>query len=189
MTVRFWSSWLGLSLTALGCSEPPAPRAPTSVESADLVAEAHKRLVRGETLLAEQYFVTAWRQGTPGRRVLPALLGICLRNHRQSAALHYVDRALLEEPAEPRLLELAAVLEYDIGRKESALFRLRELWAAEELPGRLWYLLGELEAELGDRNAARVALRRYLESAPHGRHRLAARRLLSTLEPSAEDES
>lgn len=145
------------------------------------MAEAQRRLARGETLLAEQYFVSAWTRGAATREVLPGLLTICLRDQRHSAALHYVDRALREEPGEPRLIELAALLEYDIGRRESALYRLRELAETQALPTQLLYFLGELEADFGDPSSARVALEAYLEAVPGGAHRLSARRLLARL--------
>lgn len=166
-----------------------AVHAPSSVVSPDsagtehaawLFAQGTAAAARGDSVRAEQYLTLARDRGYPAKRVLPALLKICLGSSRLRAALDYAEPHLRQHPEQDALRFLVANIHVGLGQPDEALAELGHLTDRNPQFERAYLLRALLLAER-DVTAAIEALRTYLDLAPRGEHAAEARGRLSEL--------
>lgn len=165
---------IAVSLSLAACAAPQSgplfPEGPPS--SAQFLAQAQSYERQGDTVRAEQYYLSAWESGAATSEVLPRLLHVCVQGARLENALLHMSRARRELPADPALHLLHVELLRSLDRKLEALHEASILAQEAAAPGEIFFTLALLELDVaGDEEAARSSLETYLERAPEGRHR------------------
>jgi tetratricopeptide (TPR) repeat protein len=145
-----------------------------SLEELEQRGEAFAAL--GDLTRAEQYLSAALNQGADVRRVLPALVHVCIEAGRYRAAGEYLRAHMLEDPDNSRLHLLYGLLEASVGDRTVA---LREYDAAlrahPDDPDAHYALAILLRDAVGDAAGADAHFREYLRLVPKGKHAPEAR--------------
>jgi predicted Zn-dependent protease len=170
------------ALGALACGGPAArPEQPvrdplSTVTPEQLYQHGLFLIGQGDYVRAEQYLAAALDRGYPEARVVPSLVGACVRGSRLSAALGYAEPYLERNPGDWPLRLLVATIRMGLGDVETAHRELLRVTADHpEQPGG-YYMLAVLERDaLADPAAAREHFHRYLELDPDGEHASEAR--------------
>jgi tetratricopeptide (TPR) repeat protein len=195
------SASLALALVT-GCGGPSvevqtsSPATASDPLDAIPAAELFRRGVilgrHGDFVRAEQYLLAARNRGFDEDRVIPALMEVCVRASRLSAALGYAEPYLESHPAQWPLRILVGSIHLGLGQLSDARRHLerairdgattREGEARPE-PAEAHYLLGIVMREQSEIIEARVHFARYAELEPEGTHSEEVRAILAEPEP------
>lgn len=136
----------------------------------------------GDLWRAEQYLVASMERGKPRNEVVPTLVQICIALQRFSAALHYAEPVILEQPEHWQLRRVVGSLYHGLGRVEEAREAFHLVLQTEPNDPMTHYFLGMLYVEdLSDVQTGDPLLARYIELSPEGQHAAEVRALLRRL--------
>jgi tetratricopeptide (TPR) repeat protein len=173
---------IGCAVALLGCgraggvptASDPATRRNQTIE--ELEQRGLAFAVVGDLTRAEQYLSAALSQGADVRRVLPALVHVCIESGRYRAAGEYLRAYMREDPDNSKLHLLYGLLEASVGDRAVA---LREYDAAlrahPDDPDTHFALAILLRDGVGDAAGADAHFREYLRLVPQGAHAPEAR--------------
>lgn len=195
------SASLALVLTS-GCGGPSvevqtsSPATASDPLDAIPAAELFRRGVilgrHGDFVRAEQYLLAARNRGFDEDRVIPALMEVCVRASRLSAALGYAEPYLESHPAQWPLRILVGSIHLGLGQLTDARRHLERAirdggtngeGQAHAEPAEAHYLLGIVMREQSEIVEARVHFARYAELEPEGTHSEEVRAILAEPEP------
>ena len=135
--MRFITVTIGmLVLLGTGCASAPPTRASVHNHDARNVPgrvefdTAETFAARGDFVRAEQYFVSALRNGYPAKVVIVKLLRVCLASSRPRAALSYAQLYLLDHPEAWSLRYLLATLHAALDQPDAARSELERVLQA-----------------------------------------------------------
>lgn len=176
-------------LLIAACAGGPTRQAPAAIppqgaaleQARFLLDQGQRYASEGDLVRAEQYLVSALEAGAPRKRVLSALLRVCVESRRYRVALQYVEDALGMDPYDSQLRFLAGSLQAATGDVTRAREQLTR--AADELRTQpeVQYSVAVFSRDLGqDPSAADHYFRKYLDLAPLGPHAAEARNALLT---------
>ncbi|GAB4200389.1 MAG: hypothetical protein OHK0013_11370 [Sandaracinaceae bacterium] len=167
----------------LGCGGPsvevrastststPPPDPLESVTPEELYRRGVVLSQHGDFVRAEQYLLAARGRGFDERRVIPALMEVCVRASRLSAAIGYAEPYLESHPDEWALRILIGSIHLGLGHLAEARAHLeRALRDGQPEPAEAHYLLGHVLREQAELLEARHHFARYAELEPHGVH-------------------
>jgi tetratricopeptide (TPR) repeat protein len=166
---------------ALGCGGPSvevqearAAQAPDPLDSVT-PEELFRRGVllsqHGDFVRAEQYLLAARGRGFDERRVIPALMEVCVRASRLSAAIGYAEPYLESHPDEWALRILIGSIHLGLGHLAEARLHLeRALRDGRPEPAEAHYLLAHVLREQAELRESRRHFERYAELEPSGAH-------------------
>lgn len=193
---------LCLGLPVIGCGGPgvevQTSSPATAADPLDAIdpAELFRRGVvlgrHGDFVRAEQYLLAARNRGHDEDRVIPALMEVCVRASRLSAALGYAEPYLESHPQQWPLRILVGSIHLGLGQLGDARTHLeravRDGAAARAAegqpePAEAHYLLGIVMREQADIVDARAHFARYAELEPEGTHAEEVRAILAEPEP------
>ena len=182
--------WMCGLVMVLGCAAPGVQRGSATAGaaaelSADQLVEVADVLAQhGETVRAEQYYVSAIQRGAPRARVLPALLRLYVRDGQYRLAIEHVEDQLRREPRDTTLRLLLGTLYTATGQVREAVASYERVLEREPRLAEAHYALATVlyEAQV-DRGRADSHFRAYLTHAPDGEHAAEARSLLLTEVP------
>ncbi len=174
----------GLAVGALasGCGGPSVEvrtgaQSSTPSDPLDSVAvdELYRRGVvlaqHGDFVRAEQYLLAARGRGFDEARVIPALMEVCVRASRLSAAIGYAEPYLESHPGEWALRILIGSIHLGLGHLDAARAHLeRALRDGSPEPAEAHYLLGIVLREQAELLEARRHFARYAALEPQGAH-------------------
>ena len=187
------------SVSASGCGgvgvEVQTTSPATASDPLDAIdpAELFRRGVvlgrHGDFVRAEQYMLAARNRGFDEDRVIPALMEVCVRASRLSAALGYAEPYLESHPGQWPLRVLVGSIHLGLGQLGDARTHLERVIRDGAASGHAegsaeaHYLLGIVMREQADIVEARVHFARYAELEPEGSHAEEVRAILSEPEP------
>jgi Flp pilus assembly protein TadD len=169
------------STAAVGCATSHTQVQPARVTRAgDGAQRSFDRGVwlatRGDSVRAEQYFVTAIRAGHAEALVLPHLLRACLAGSRLRAARNYAESYVLRHPEAHGVRQLLASLHLALADIEAAQHELETLVALDRDQENAHYLLAVIARDhSGDTRRAHDEFAAYLARSPNGAHAAEAR--------------
>ncbi len=144
----------------------------------------------GDFVRAEQYLLASRNRGFDEDRVIPALMEVCVRASRLSAALGYAEPYLESHPAQWPLRILVGSIHLGLGQLTDARRHLeravRDGSASAEGEARTaeaHYLLAIVLREQSEIVEARVHFARYAALEPEGTHSEEVRAILAEPEP------
>jgi hypothetical protein len=125
----------------------------------------------GDYVRAEQYLLASRGRGFDERRVIPALMEVCVRASRLSAAIGYAEPYLESHPDDWALRILIGSIHLGLGHLGDARAHLeRALRDGRPEPAEAHYLLGIVLREQTELVDARAHFARYAELEPSGSH-------------------
>jgi tetratricopeptide (TPR) repeat protein len=140
---------------------------PSAPDAAQLYAAGAVFAARGDDVRAEQYLNAARRAPTDDRRVLPALVALCVRASRLRAALGYALEDLRQRPEDFRLGFLIASLHAALEQPADALRMLERVVQLRPDWPHAHYLRARLYRDsFADYVGASLAFRAYLQCTP-----------------------
>jgi tetratricopeptide (TPR) repeat protein len=170
--VPFWLLALSGPM-ACGAHATTAPSATPSEETQGQAAEMYERgrlaADRGDSVRAEQYLVMARNRGFDERRVLRALLNVCLSGSRLRGALDHAEGYLRKHPKERGLRYLVATLHLSLQQPDQARIELERLLRLDPQYADAHYLLGVIESDTAPQRALQH-FEKYLSLERKGKH-------------------
>lgn len=124
MSSRFGARALSALIMMLalgGCAgraQPPEATSPPSAEGQ--LAWGQQFAARGESVRAEQYYLSALELGADDETVFALVVDTCIESGRLGSALRYVEERLRRHPEDAALLRLAASLREALGHGRRA---------------------------------------------------------------------
>jgi tetratricopeptide (TPR) repeat protein len=182
----------GASPQAEAASDARASDPLNAVPAAELYRRGMILGQHGDFVRAEQYLLAARYRGFDEARVIPALMEVCVRASRLSAALGYAEPYLESHPTNWPLRILVGSIHLGLGHLAQARTHLeRALRDGQETaardghpePAEAHYLLGIVMREQAELVEARVHFARYAELEPQGTHAEEVGAILAEPEP------
>jgi tetratricopeptide (TPR) repeat protein len=166
----------GCSRALPSASDPSLARGQSTPE---LLERGRAFAVVGDWTRAEEYLSSALRAGANPRRVLPLLVHVCIEASRYRVAAEYVRQYLPDDPENPKLRLLYAMLEAAVGNRDAAKVAYEAVLRDHPDESAGHYALAVLLRDGGaDTAGAGVHFREYLRLAPDGEHAAEARAAL-----------